>query len=164
MNSVVKAVVFWIVIVVSAFLLWQTVKSKGPAQKARVISYSDFLTRVAKGQISRVIIAGTVVRGLDTQDGNLRVIAPANQTAMLEALQAHAVDIWFQETSDQAWPSWLLNLAPLILLAALWFFTIRRLGVRELLRHRAISPRNPNRASARNLCTQLYSPFYPEKV
>lgn len=116
---------------VSAFLLWQTVKSQGPDQKTRVISYSDFLTRVAKGQISRVTIAGTVVRGLDTQNGNFRVIAPVNQTAMLEALQAHAVDIWFQETSDQAWPSWLLNLAPLILLAALWFFMIRQLQTRR---------------------------------
>ena len=127
MNKGMKAAVFWMVIAVSAFLLWQTVKSGGSAQAIPEISYSDFLARIASAQVSSVTIAGNVVRGLDAKGRNFRVIAPATQTAMLDALQQHGVEIWFKETPDQGWPSWILNLAPLILLGALWFFMIRQM-------------------------------------
>ncbi len=39
MNSTLKTMIFWAVIVVSAFLLWQTVKSGVPAQSVTEISY-----------------------------------------------------------------------------------------------------------------------------
>ena len=126
MNTVVKTILFWMVIVVSAFLLWQTVKSGGSSQPVPEISYSEFLARVASGQVSKVTIAGSVVRGYEAKSGGFRVIAPSNQAAMLDALQQHRVEIWFKEGTEQGWPTWLLNLAPLILLAALWFFMIRQ--------------------------------------
>ena len=132
MNSVGKAVLFWAVIVVSAFLLWQTVKSGSTARVVPAISYSDFLARVASGQVSSVTIIGSVVTGLDAKGSSFRVIAPANQTAMLDALQQHGVDVWFKETTEQGWPSWILNLAPLVLLAGLWFFMIRQVQNRRL--------------------------------
>ncbi|MGB6385304.1 MAG: ATP-dependent metallopeptidase FtsH/Yme1/Tma family protein [Terriglobales bacterium] len=130
-NNVLRTVVFWAVIVVSAFLLWQVVKSGSSAQAVPEISYSDFLTRVAGGQVSEVRIAGSVVRGTDTKGNGFRIVAPANQAAMLDALQQHGVAIWFKETSDQTWPNWILNLAPLILLGALWFFMIRQVRGRR---------------------------------
>jgi cell division protease FtsH len=131
MNSVIKTAIFWLVIAGSAFLLWQTVKTGGSARAVSEISYSDFLARIASGQVSSVTIAGSVVRGLDAKGGSFRVIAPANQTAMLDALQQHGVDIWFKETPEQGWPNWILNLAPLILLGALWFFMIRQMQKRR---------------------------------
>ncbi|MGA8539234.1 MAG: ATP-dependent metallopeptidase FtsH/Yme1/Tma family protein [Terriglobales bacterium] len=131
MNSIAKTLVFWIVIVVSAFLLWQTVKSGNSPRAVAEISYSDFLTRVAGGQVGSVTIAGSVVNGVDAKGGSFRVIAPANQTAMLETLQQHGVSIWFKETPGQNWPNWLLNLAPLVLLAALWFFMVRQMQKRR---------------------------------
>lgn len=132
MNNVVKPVIFWTVIVVSAILLWQVVKSGNSAQVAPEISYSDFLARVAKDQVSRVTIAGSVVRGTDAKGSPFRVIAPANQSAMLDILQQHGVDIWFKEAAEQGWPSWILNLAPLLLLGALWFFMIRQMQIRQM--------------------------------
>jgi cell division protease FtsH len=127
MNSVIKAVLFWTVIVVSALLFWQVVRSGSTAQAVPEISYSEFLTKVANGQVSEVTIAGGVVRGSDAKGGNFRVVAPANQAAMLDALQQHGVEIWFKEIPEQTWPSWILNLLPLILLGALWFFMIRQM-------------------------------------
>ncbi len=121
-----KTAVFWIVIVVSAFLLWQVVRSGGSAPAEPEISYSRFLSEIANGQVRKVTIAGNVVRGYDAQGSNFRVIAPSNQSAMLDALQQHGVDIWFRESPEQGWPTWVLNLAPLVLLAALWFFMIRQ--------------------------------------
>jgi cell division protease FtsH len=131
MNKATKTVLFWAVIVASAFVLWQVVRSGNSAQAAAEISYSEFLGRVANGQVSKVTIAGSVVRGADAKGGSFRVIAPSNQSSMLEVLQQHGVEIWFKETPEQGWPSWILNLAPLVLLAALWFFMIRQTQTRR---------------------------------
>jgi cell division protease FtsH len=126
-----KTALFWLVIGVSALLLWQVVKTGNTAQAVPEISYSDFSARVASGQVSKVTIAGSVVRGYDAKGGSFRVIVPSNQSAVLEALQQHGVEIWFRETTEQGWPSWILNLAPLVLLGALWFFMIRQMQRRR---------------------------------
>ena len=132
MNRTVKTLLFWVVIVLSAMLLWQVVRGgANPNRQAAEISYSDFLTRVAAGHVSSVRIAGNVVTGFDDKGNSFRLIAPSNQTPMMDALQQHGVEIWFRETSDQGWPAWLLNLAPLILLGALWFFMIRQMQMRS---------------------------------
>lgn len=47
---------------------------------------------------------------------------------MLAALQQHGVDIRFTETPDQTWGNWVMNLAPLALLGALWFIMIGRMN------------------------------------
>jgi ATP-dependent Zn protease len=44
---------------------------------------------------------------------------------MMQALQQRGVQVWFKETSPQTWASSILNLGPIVLLVALWFFMIR---------------------------------------
>ncbi len=139
MNAA-RTALFWLVIVVSAFLLWQVVKTGSTTQAVPEISYTEFLARVANGQVSKVTIAGGVVRGSDVKGGNFRVIVPSNETAMLDALQQHGVEVWFKETTDQTWPNWILNLLPLILLGALWFFMIRQMQKRRSGGDGATSP------------------------
>jgi len=135
MSKTAKTMLFWIVIVVSAYLLWQVVRANPAEQTTPEISYSSFLAQVADGQVTKVTIAGSVVRGYNPKVGNFRVVAPSNQTAMLDALQQHGVEIWFRESSpEQNWTTWLANLAPLVLLAALWFFMIRRMQTNNRLR------------------------------
>jgi cell division protease FtsH len=126
--------VFWAVVIVSALLLWQTVRVNTANQNIPEISYSHFLSQTASGQVSKVTIAGSVVRGYDERGGSFRVIAPPNQSAMLEALQQQGVEIWFKESPEPTWGNWLLNLAPLALLAALWFFMIRQMQKTNRLR------------------------------
>ncbi|MBZ5616910.1 MAG: ATP-dependent metallopeptidase FtsH/Yme1/Tma family protein [Acidobacteriia bacterium] len=139
MNSA-RSALYWLVIVVSAFLLWQVTRKGASAPVAPEISYSDFLARVANDQVSKVTIAGSVVSGSDAKGGKFRVIAPANQAAMLEALQQHGVEIWFKEETEQSRANWILNLLPLILLAALWFFMIRQMQNR---RSPGVAPPSP---------------------
>jgi ATP-dependent Zn protease len=107
MGGTAKTVLFWLVIVVSAYLLWQVVRANPANQNTPEISYSRFLAQVAEGQVTKVTIAGSVVRGYDSKGGSFRVIAPQNQSAMLDALQQHGVDIWFRESPEQGWPTWL---------------------------------------------------------
>jgi cell division protease FtsH len=133
MNQTSRTVLFWAVIAVSAFLLWQVVRASSE-QKSREISYSRFLSDVAAGQVSKVIVAGRVVRGFDKSNSAFRVIAPANQDGMISALQQHEVEIWFEDVPEGNWTTWITNLAPLVLLAALWYFMIRQLQKGSKLR------------------------------
>ena len=121
----VKTVVFWGAMVIAALLLWQMIRAGSPASSEQEVSYSDFLTRIADGQISKVTVAGNVVHARDSSGRSLRVVAPANQSMMLDVLHEKGAEIWFKEAPEGNWSTWFLNLAPLLLLGALWFFMVR---------------------------------------
>lgn len=127
MNSTVKILVFWLVIVISAGMLWQVVKSGGTQQQPPEISYSEFLSQVDAGNVLKVTISRNEVVGKYRDLNSFRVIVPANQEAILQSLRAKNVEIWFRDVRLEGWPAWVMNLAPMILLAALWFFMIRQL-------------------------------------
>jgi len=131
MNSNVKNLVFWLVILISAFLLWQTVKSGQRPQAVPEISYSDFLTQIEAGTVGKVTISGTHIDGQYRDGRAFRLIASASQEGMIRSLRDKNVEIWFRNSAETGWPASLLNIAPLILLAALWFFMIRQMRLRQ---------------------------------
>jgi cell division protease FtsH len=127
-NSTVKTVVFWLVIVLSAFLLWEVVKQGSAGPKDKEINFSQFMTDVDQGNVKEVTITGMEVRGKFTNDSSpFHTTAPATYPQMIDTLRSKGVQIIFRDISNGSWPSWLLNFAPLILLAALWFFMIRQM-------------------------------------
>ena len=127
MNSTVKTVVFWLVIVLSAFLLWQVVKAGQSSPKDKEINFSQFMSDVDHGNVREVTIIGMEVRGKYADNTGFHTTTPANYPDMIKALQNKGVNINIRDISNGSWPTWLLNLAPLILLAALWFFMIRQM-------------------------------------
>ncbi len=128
MNSTVKTVVFWLVIVLSAFLLWQVVKAGGAGQKEQEINFSKFMSDVDQGNVKEVTIIGMEVRGKFQNDNStFHTTVPANYPDMIKTLRDKGVNMTFRDVNSGSWPTWLLNLAPLILLAALWFFMIRQM-------------------------------------
>lgn len=133
MNKSLKTVIFWTVIVLSAFLLWQSVRNNRPDQGVTEISYSAFLAKVTDGEVGRVVITGSDVRVQDGKGGTFRVVVPAAvQPTMIDRLTKTNVEIWFRDAAEGNWSSWIMNLAPLALLAALWFFMIRQMRIRRL--------------------------------
>ena len=128
MNSTVKTVVFWLVIVLSAFLLWQVVKNSSGGQKDKEINLSQFMVDVNQGNVSEVTINGQEVRGKYKNDkSQFHVTIPPNYPDVYKTLQDKGVQVNVRDISGGGWPSWLFNLAPIILLAALWFFMIRQM-------------------------------------
>jgi cell division protease FtsH len=128
MDSTVKTVVFWFVIVLSATLLWQVVKGGNATTAIPEISYSEFLSLVDAGNVVKVTVSRNQINGVYRDQRGFRLFAPASQEGMLQELRQKNVEIWFKDsTLEGGWPNWILNLAPLILLAALWFFMIRQM-------------------------------------
>jgi len=127
-NSTVKTVVFWLVIVLSAFLLWQVVKQGQNSPKDSEVNFSQFMSAVDKGNVKDVTIIGMEIRGKYANDNSgFHTTAPSNYPQMIDTLRSKGVNITIKDITNGSWPTWLLNLAPLILLAALWFFMIRQM-------------------------------------
>ena len=69
MNSTVKTIVFWMVIILSGLLLWTVVKSGGAGAKEQDISFSEFMYQVDQGNVSEV------ARTLGTSRSQVRRLA-----------------------------------------------------------------------------------------
>jgi cell division protease FtsH len=127
-NSTVKTVIFWLVIVVSAILLWQVVRSGSAAKTEKPINFSEFLTNVDQGNVSEVTINAQELRGKFKDNTGFTTTAPVNYPDMIKALRDKGVNIIVRDVTNGSWPLQLLGTwAPLILLAALWFFMIRQM-------------------------------------
>jgi cell division protease FtsH len=127
-NSTVKTVLFWAVIMVSAFLLWQVVRTGSNSQKDKDINLTQFWTDVNQGNVREVTITGQEVRGKYKNDNSgFHLSIPLNYSDIYKPLLEKGVNVNVRDISNGTWPSWILNLAPLVLLAALWFFMIRQM-------------------------------------
>jgi len=126
-NSTVKTIIFWVVILISAVALWQVVKTANSGQKVQEINFSRFMAEVDQGTVKEVTLTGMEVKG-KLADGSLfHTTAPANYPEMIKKLQDKNVSITVQDVGNSSW-GWLINLfAPLALLAALWYFMIRQM-------------------------------------
>jgi cell division protease FtsH len=128
-NSTVKTVVFWLVIVLSAFLLWQVMKAGSAGQKDKEVNFSQFLADIDQGNVKEVTITGMEVRGKYRNDNSpFHTTAPVNYPDIYKMLRDKGVTMNIRDMSSGSWPLQLLGTwAPLILLAALWFFMIRQM-------------------------------------
>jgi len=127
-NSTVKTVLFWLLIGVSALLLWQVVKSARDPQKDKEINFSEFMTDVENGHVHDVTVDGQQVKGKLTDNSAFHTTAPVNYPDMVKTLRDKGVTITFRDVNSGSLPLQLLGTwAPLILLGALWFFMIRQM-------------------------------------
>jgi len=126
-NSTVKTVVFWLVIVLAGVLLWQVVKGANSGAKEREIIYSEFMSQVDKDNISEVTVVGNDIHGKYKNDkSSFHVTIPTNYTEMYKPLRDHGVNITVKDANGGSY-TWLINLLPFVLLGALWFIMIRQM-------------------------------------
>ncbi len=130
MNSTVKTVLFWLLIGVSALLLWEVVKSARDGQKDQELSVTQFMGDVDQNNIRDIEVNGMEVHGHHRDGQQFHTTAPSNYFTpeMLKGLQGKGVGIKFRDANSGSLPLTLLGTwAPLILLGALWFFMIRQM-------------------------------------
>ena len=94
MNSTVKQVVFWLVIVLSGVLLWQVVRAGNNGVKEREINFSQFMTDVDQGKVKDVTLTGSEVRGqYSNEKAAFHTTGPANYPDMIKILRDKGVNI-----------------------------------------------------------------------
>jgi cell division protease FtsH len=123
-------VLFWLLIGVSALLLWEVVKSARDGQKDQELSVTQFMGDVDQNNIRDIEVNGMEVHGHHRDGQQFHTTAPSNYFTpeMLKGLQSKGVGIKFRDINSGSIPLTLLGTwAPLILLGALWFFMIRQM-------------------------------------
>jgi cell division protease FtsH len=127
-NSTVKTVVFWVVIGLSALLLWTVIQQGRSTQKDTEENFSQFMADVDQGTVHEVTVDGMQLKGKHRDGSAFHTTVPANYPDMIKALQSKGVAMTFRDVNGGSWPLQLLGTwAPLILLGALWFFMIRQM-------------------------------------
>ncbi len=127
MNSNIKTLIFWVVLVCLAVLLFAVVRSgQGPTEKQ--ISFTQFLNEVEQGQVKEVTITGNEVHGLyKAPNQGLHTFVPANYPDLYSDLIKNNVTTNIKDNSSGSWLSILLNASPFIVLLAFWIFMMRQM-------------------------------------
>jgi cell division protease FtsH len=127
-NSTVKTVAFWLVIGLSALLLWQVIQAGRSGQKDKEINYSQLLSDVDQGKVHEVLVDGQQLHGKYSDGSSFHTTVPPANSEMIKSLHDKGVSMTFRDANSGSWPLQLLGTwAPLILLGALWFFMIRQM-------------------------------------
>ncbi len=128
MNSTVKTIVFWVLIATCLIVLWHVVESGVGMGKDAEIPFSKFMSDAQGGQIADVTVVGNEVHGhYRTGKENFHTIVPSNYPDMYKVLEDHQVSVTIKDSQGSAWFNILLQLSPILLLGALWFFMLRQM-------------------------------------
>jgi cell division protease FtsH len=126
-NSAVKNIIFWVVMVATAVLLWAVVRSS-TGQKPTQMNFTQFTDQVDKGNVKNVTISGMEVAGVSKDNAKFKTVIPANYPDLYKQLEAKNVEVTLKDTTSSSWLSfagdWLL---PLIIIAAIWIFFMRQM-------------------------------------
>ena len=127
MNSNVKTIIFWAVLICVAVLLW-TVVHTGHGKPEKTISYTQFMNEVEKNNVKNVVIAGQEAKAdFVNEAATLKTLLPANYQDVVKALDAKQVNVEFKDSNSTPWISLLVNYAPFVLVIAFWVFFMRQM-------------------------------------
>jgi len=126
-NSNIKTLIFWVVLICLAVLLFAVVQS-GKGVKEDNITFTQFLDKVKAGEIKDVIIADRDAHGT-YQNPNLgyHTQIPLNYPQLYDLLREKNVNMTIKDTSTGNWLTILLNASPFIVLLAFWIFMMRQM-------------------------------------
>jgi cell division protease FtsH len=132
MNSKAKNVVFWVVLVGVAALLWAVIQNRPNAPNA---TYSQFLQQVESGQISNAVIVaangGANPVDYSLKDGaRMHTVLPPDYRDALAAMEQKMVNIEIRDASSQL-PRMAANAVPFFVLLAFWAFMMIRMSNRR---------------------------------
>ena len=128
MNSTVKTVLFWLLIGVSALLLWQVVKSAREGQKAAELKTSQFMNEVEQNNVQDFTVDGMEVTGKLKNGSTFHAKVPATYFTpeLFKSLDSKGVTNDFRDINGGNW-AWMIQVIPIVLIGAVWIFMIRQM-------------------------------------
>ncbi len=124
MNSTLKSLVFWMVLVVVGVLVWNF--SSNFQRKAQDVSFSEFISWVDAGQVEQVTITGNEITGTTKGKETFRAIAPSQYEGLANRLIEKRVILNAKEPAASPWAALLLSWAPILLVIGFWIFFMRQ--------------------------------------
>jgi cell division protease FtsH len=130
LNSTLKSLLFWMVLVVVGVLIWQF--STGLRPGPSTIPFSQFLQKVDAGDVASVVISGSEITGTYTGNtgegqGKFRTYAPTQYEGLANKLVEKNVGIDAKPESASPWTALLYSWAPILLMIGFWIFIMRQM-------------------------------------
>ncbi len=125
MNSTLRSLVFWIVLILVAGLVWNFSTRMGSASKTE--SFSEFMARIDGGQVDRVTMTGSDMTYVSKSNEQFRTIAPQQYEGLANKLLERGVKVTAREPSTNPWAAFLLSWAPFLLVLGFWLFFMRQM-------------------------------------
>jgi cell division protease FtsH len=129
LNSTLKSLLFWMVLVVVGVLIWNfsTQLSRGPEQ----IAVTEFLKAVDEGQVAEVTVTGSDIIGKyksATVEGTFRTYVPPQLQDQVGAKLVEKVPIInAKDPGSSPWANLLYYWAPILLMIGFWIFIMRQM-------------------------------------
>jgi len=126
-NSNIKTLIFWVVLICLVVLLFAVVRT-GQGRREQQITFTEFMGKVQEGQVKEVTINGSEVHGVYQNPSlGLHTYIPVNYPDVYKQLQDHSVNVEIKDSSSGNWVSILINLSPFIVIFAFWIFMMRQM-------------------------------------
>ncbi len=129
MNSTVKQLLIWVVTLGCLLLGWRFVVSGMQQGHDRTISLTDLQNFAEQQKISTITVNGVQATGSfkDPKDGTFNTTIPTNYPDLYKDLRDHGVNVTIKDQNGNLWFSVLLNVAPILVLLALFLFMMRQM-------------------------------------
>jgi len=125
LNSTLKSLLFWMVLVVVGVLIWNV--STKLQQNEQQVRFSDFMASAEAGKIQSVVITGQDVTGVNTENETFHTYAPAQYEGLVNKLIERGVVVQAKEPTASPWASLLYSWAPVLLMIGFWVFFMRQM-------------------------------------
>jgi cell division protease FtsH len=125
LNSTLKSLAFWIVLVLVGILVWNISTRFQPSQKAE--KFSEFMSKVDSGQISSATIVGNEITYTSKTGDSFRTYAPAQYEGLANKLIDRNVVVSAREATTSPWAALLYSWAPILLMIGFWIFFMRQM-------------------------------------
>jgi cell division protease FtsH len=124
LNPTLKSLVFWMVLIAVAVLVWNF--SSKFQRNESPMSFSEFITNVDSGLVASVEITGNEITGKTKGNESFRTYAPPQYEGLANRLIDRNIIVKAKEPTASPWTTLLYSWAPILLMIGFWIFFMRQ--------------------------------------
>jgi cell division protease FtsH len=125
LNSTLKSVLFWTVLIVVGVLIWNF--STRLQHSEQTLTFSDFISRADSGSVASVVITGQEATGRTKVGESFHLYLPNQYDGLVNKLIDRGVQVTAKEPTASPWTSLLYSWAPVLLMIGFWIFFMRQM-------------------------------------
>lgn len=128
MNKFLRNVGFYLLIILVAISIIDYFSTKNTTKQE--VNYTDFLSQVEQGQVSKVTIVDNTIKGTLSDGTEFTTITPNTPNGdpnLVKTLQAKGIEIKAENPPEPPWWSTMFSsILPMVLLIGVWFFLMQQ--------------------------------------
>ncbi len=125
MNSTLRSLLFWMVLVVAGILIWNFSVSFQDRETTQ--PFSEFVQQLDAGKIEKVTISGQEIVATSKTGEKTRTYAPTQYEGLGNKMVANKVEVRAEREAGSPWTTFLYMWAPILLMIGFWIFFMRQM-------------------------------------